>query len=115
MLSLNSYLLAVVRFGAAFGYFTKGRPEICWLRAAWRHSSVYGALVATVFTPDALADAPESETPTEANIASVTAGVLDRLQFSPRPLDELLSSQFMDCYLNALDGSHLLFLQSDVD
>jgi carboxyl-terminal processing protease len=71
--------------------------------------------MAAVFTTDALAAAPENVAPTEADIANVTAHLLDHAHFSHRPFDERLSSQFMDCYLDALDGSHLLCLQSDVD
>jgi carboxyl-terminal processing protease len=37
------------------------------------------------------------------------------LAISTQPFADLLSCQFMGCYLDALDGSHLLFLRSDVD
>ena len=43
------------------------------------------------------------------------ASLLERGQFSRRPLDARLSSQFLDGYLDALDGAHLLFLQCDLD
>jgi carboxyl-terminal processing protease len=51
---------------------------------------------------------------TEANITRVTASVLAASQFSHHPLDEQLAGKLLDRYLDALDGSHLLFLQSDV-
>jgi carboxyl-terminal processing protease len=52
---------------------------------------------------------------TEANIAGLTASVLEHSQFAHHPLDAELAGKFLDRYLDALDGSHLLFLQSDVD
>jgi carboxyl-terminal processing protease len=61
------------------------------------------------------ARAAGSGEPTEANITRATASLLERLQFSWRPPDERLSSEFLHRYLEALDGAHLLFLQSDLD
>jgi carboxyl-terminal processing protease len=51
---------------------------------------------------------------TEANITRLTADVLGRSQFAHHPLDRDLSAKFLDAYLDAIDGSHSLFLQSDV-
>jgi carboxyl-terminal processing protease len=59
--------------------------------------------------------ADESGEPTESHIARATTILLERLQFSWRPLDERLSSKFLDQYLDALDGAQLLFLQCDLD
>ena len=53
--------------------------------------------------------------PTEAQIAAATATILDGAHYSHRPPDELLSNQFLENYLDALDGSRQLFLQSDAD
>jgi len=55
------------------------------------------------------------ESPSEAQITIATAVTLDRMHFSHRLPDESLSGQFLENYLDALDGSHLVFLQSDVD
>jgi len=101
--------------GAAFGRFAKSRPRIWLLTAARWHLAVYGLLLAAVFTTDALADGPANEQPTETDIAVVTAGVLEHTQFSHWPLNELLSTRVFAGYLDALDGSHLLFRQSDLD
>ena len=85
------------------------------LKAIWWRGVLYGALLAAAFNADVPAQLPGSETPTEAEIAYATASVLDHAQFSHRPLDDRLSSQFFDGYLDALDGSRMVFLQSDVD
>lgn len=52
---------------------------------------------------------------TEANITRLTASVLERSQFAHHPLDTELAGKFLDRYLDALDGSRSLILQSDVD
>ena len=72
------------------------------------------ALVAALFGAG-LACAAEGGELTEANIARGTATLLDGLHFSWNPLDERLSSKFLDRYLDALDGAHLLFSQGDLD
>jgi carboxyl-terminal processing protease len=51
---------------------------------------------------------------TEANITRVTTSLLEHSQFSHHPLDNELAGKFLDCYLDALDGGHVLFLQSDI-
>jgi len=63
----------------------------------------------------ALACSAQNGEPTEADITRATVGLLDHSQFSQHPLDASLSSQFLDRYLDTLDGAHLLFLQSDLD
>ncbi len=51
---------------------------------------------------------------TEANITLVTAGFLEHSQLSHHPLDTELAGKFLDRYLDDLDGSRSLFLQSDI-
>ena len=51
---------------------------------------------------------------TEANITQVTAGFLEQSQLAHHPLDSELAGKFLDRYLDDLDGSHSLFLQSDI-
>ena len=78
--------------------------------------TVIGALTLVLaFCGAGSARAAESGEPTEANITRATASLLERLQFSWRPPDERLSSEFLHRYLETLDGAHLLFLQSDLD
>lgn len=57
----------------------------------------------------------ESGELTEATITRATANLLERGQFSERLVDARLSSHFLDCYLDTLDGAHLLFLKCDID
>jgi len=71
--------------------------------------------LALTFCVSGLAQEAENESPTEVDVARATASLLERGQFSRRPLDARLSSQFLDGYLDALDGAHLLFLQCDLD
>ena len=52
--------------------------------------------------------------PADGQIALATARVLEGLHYSHRQFDEALSSQFLDRYLDALDPSHVDFLQSDL-
>jgi carboxyl-terminal processing protease len=58
---------------------------------------------------------PAAARATEANITRMTAGLLERSQFAHHPLDAELAGKFFERYLDALDGGHALFLQSDVD
>lgn len=51
---------------------------------------------------------------TDANVTRLTSAVLAESQFSHHPLDAELASRLLDRYLDALDGSRDLFLQSDV-
>jgi len=52
---------------------------------------------------------------TEANITLVTAGFLEHSQLAHHPLDTELAGKFLDRYLDDLDGSRSLLLQSDVE
>ena len=63
------------------------------------------------------AERPPTPSPadtTEANITLVTAGFLEHSQLAHHPLDSELAGRFLDRYLDDLDGSRSLFLQSDV-
>jgi len=51
--------------------------------------------------------------PTDGNITRITAGLLEQSQFSHHRLDDELAARFLDRYLDSLDPTHLLFLQSD--
>ncbi|HEY2903056.1 MAG TPA: carboxy terminal-processing peptidase [Polyangia bacterium] len=52
---------------------------------------------------------------TDANVARLTTELLGRSQFAHHPLDTELAGRLLDRYLEALDGTRSLFLQSDVD
>jgi carboxyl-terminal processing protease len=51
----------------------------------------------------------------EASITRLTTGLLEHSQFAHHPFDRELAGALLDRYLDALDGSRSLFLQSDVD
>jgi carboxyl-terminal processing protease len=52
--------------------------------------------------------------PTDRNITRVTAGLLEQSQFSHQRLDDELATKFLARYLDSLDPTHEVFLQSDV-
>ncbi len=52
---------------------------------------------------------------TEANITRLTTNLLERSQFAHHMLDDKLARRFLDRYLDSLDPTRSLFLQSDVD
>jgi carboxyl-terminal processing protease len=51
----------------------------------------------------------------EAKVAKVTARLLEQVHYSGQRFDDDVSAQFLDRYLEMLDGARLLFLQSDLD
>lgn len=78
--------------------------------------SVLGLLVlALAFTGLALNTRLPDAGSEEANLTRITARLLESAQFSHHRLDDELAAKFLDHYLDALDGEHLLFLQSDVE
>ena len=68
-------------------------------------------------TPPTLPPMPEmglKPSPNAPRIAHVTARMLEEFHYSQRPMDEELSKQFFDGYINSLDPRHENFLQSDL-
>jgi carboxyl-terminal processing protease len=61
------------------------------------------------------AGVPADVRATDANITRLTTGILGQSQFAHHPLDAELAGRLLDRYLDALDGSHSIFLQSDID
>jgi carboxyl-terminal processing protease len=51
----------------------------------------------------------------QAQAASMTAELLSRFHYAPKPLDDAMSQKIFDRYLKALDGEKLFFLKSDID
>jgi len=52
---------------------------------------------------------------TERNITELTVNLLEHSQFAHHPLDREFANTFLDRYLDALDGTRSLFLQTDID
>jgi len=74
-------------------------------------------LVLTLFTSFAVArtpDAPDARG-TEAAVTRVTASLLASSQLAHHPLDAQLAGKLLDRYMDALDGTHSLFLGTDLD
>lgn len=55
----------------------------------------------------------DASTP-EGKVAQVTTQLLEQMQFSHQRLDDALAAKFLDRYLDSLDGTHEVLLQSDV-
>lgn len=77
--------------------------------------SVCAAAVLTAATFASRTTPPADLGTTDANITRVTAHLLEDSQFSHHPLDNELAAKFLDRYLDALDPSRVLFLQSDIE
>lgn len=87
------------------------------MRFAARVSSLLFFGLAMAPAPMVLGSQPRSPVApdaTEANITQVTAGFLEQSQLAHHPLDSELAGRFLDRYLDELDGSHSVFLQSDI-
>jgi carboxyl-terminal processing protease len=88
------------------------------MKALHRRNFVLTALGAAVIatTPaialrrDLQLDAPSPE----GKVTQLTAQLLEQAQFAHQRLDAAMAAKFLDRYLDALDGSHELFFQSDV-
>jgi len=52
---------------------------------------------------------------TDAAITSLTSKILEGSQFAHQQLNAELAGKFLDRYLDALDGGHMLFLQADLE
>jgi len=52
---------------------------------------------------------------TDAAITALTSKLLENSQFAHQKLNAELAGKFLDRYLDSLDGSHMIFLQSDID
>ncbi|MBI3191196.1 MAG: hypothetical protein HYZ36_00910, partial [Pedosphaera parvula] len=49
----------------------------------------------------------------DSAIAQVTSQIMEKFHYLQHPLDNEMSSRFLDRYLSALDNQHLFFLESD--
>jgi carboxyl-terminal processing protease len=58
---------------------------------------------------------PTDTRTTDANITRLTTSLLEHSQFAHHPFDGQFAGNVLDRYLDALDGAHSIFLQSDVD
>ena len=63
----------------------------------------------------ARASRPAEARATDANITKLATDILGHSQFAHHPLDADLAAKFLDRFLAALDGTHSIFLQADVN
>jgi carboxyl-terminal processing protease len=90
------------------------------MKSLMRGTALFGALALVVaFTGRTRASQPNGPTVntnvTDANITRLTTEILARSQFAHHPLDAELAAKLLDRYVDALDGTRSVFLQSDVD
>lgn len=52
---------------------------------------------------------------TDAAVTALTSKILESSQFAHQQLDDKLAGKFLDRYLDTLDSSRMVFLQSDID
>ncbi len=52
---------------------------------------------------------------TDAAVTALTSKILESSQFAHQELDDKLAGKFLDRYLDTLDSSRMVFLQSDID
>ena len=103
-------------------FFMHGR--LCWNKVIRTKSAKMVLVASGVFGLAAFltsvsfadrADFVSASKVTEGNIARLSSGILEQSQFAHHPLDGELAGKFLDRYLDALDGAHILFIQSDLE
>ncbi len=80
-------------------------------------TALLAIVVALVLFPrlDARSESALVPAADSGKIGLLVGRILSREHFRQQPLNDAVSRQFLDLYLNALDYNHLMFLQSDVD
>ena len=58
---------------------------------------------------------PLTQGPNDSNIARVVSMILERGHYLRQPMDDEISSKFLDRYLDSFDNLHIYFIQSDLD
>lgn len=93
---------------APFSFMNLPRPRArAWLVLA---ALFLATLTGYALRPSTKLDAAS----TEAAVTALTTNLLEKSQYAHHPLDQALVDRFLDRYLDALDGSRLIFFQSDV-
>ncbi len=89
---------------------------ITWILAALFAFTGFAADISdtTLLTRKHTNGAPLVAGPDDANIAKVTARILERYHYLRQPFNDEISSKFLDRYIDALDNLRIYFLQSDV-
>jgi carboxyl-terminal processing protease len=58
---------------------------------------------------------PLTQGPNDSNIARVVSMILERGHYLRQPMDDEISSKFLDRYLDSFDNLHIYFTKSDLD
>lgn len=74
-----------------------------------------GAANAPVNAKDAFSDVPRTVEQEDARICQSVAQLLTTQHYRREGLDDVLAARFLKAYIECLDRSHLVFLQSDID
>ena len=74
-------------------------------------AALIAVLPAVALRPELRIDAPTAD----GRITQLNAQLLEQAQFAHRGLDDAMAARFLESCLDALDGSHELFYQSDID
>jgi carboxyl-terminal processing protease len=78
-------------------------------------ASLIGASVLAAAAFEFRQPAPLDAKATDAAVTVLTSKILESSQFAHQKLNAELAGQFLDRYLDARDGNHMLLLQSDLD
>jgi carboxyl-terminal processing protease len=65
--------------------------------------------------PKQFVPVPLTSGPNDSNIARVVSMILERGHYLRQPLDDEISSKFLDRYLDSFDNLHIYFTRSDLD
>jgi carboxyl-terminal processing protease len=65
--------------------------------------------------PKQLTLAPLAPGPYDTNITRLTESILERHHYLRQPINDEVSSKFLDRYLDLLDNLHIYFIKSDLD
>ena len=88
------------------------KPQLKFLLPAF---SISASLLVSAVAADPSSSDPLSAKATDAAITIITSKILESSQFAHQQLNDKVADRFLDRYLDALDGAHLLFLQEDLD
>ena len=93
------------------GVHSRGQSLTARIRGTLATLGLLGLVaILTAATLANRADLVSVSNSTEGNIAKLTANILEHSQFAHHPLDAELAGNFLDRYLDVLDGSHALFV-----
>src|SRR5213593_389322 len=65
--------------------------------------------------PKQLTVAPLVPGPNDSNITKLAASILERGHYLRQPINDEISSKFLERYLDSLDNLHIYFIKSDLD